>query len=413
MIRDIALAYGDDPILRQRLRPHQLRALEDIATCGTAALGVHVERCDHCGDTRLKPNTCGNRACPHCQGKERAEWVQARMDELLPCGYFHAVLTLPPTLRTMAQVHQAVVLRCLIQAACDAIQRLCRNPRHLGGEVGLLALLHTWRRDLGWHPHVHLLVTAGAWDPKHQRWIPAKNYGRQRRAFLLPAQLLGTCFQRRLRRLLLEAYDNGDFEDAALPELTSRSNLARLLAQTLTKPAVLRIEPPFAGPQTLLKYLGAYINRSAISPKRIHNFDRDAGTVTYTWSTNAQPDITRTATINAVDFLLRFAQHLLPPGIQRIRYRGLWHPSQRTTTLQAARHALQASPPTTESQPPPLTTPTPANITGDQCPQCGIGHYQRLPGPHQRPSRHARRTRLAAIRAEIRNQTPGNAYIPA
>lgn len=177
MIRDIALAHGDDPGLRARLRPDQVRALEAIAACGTAAMGLHDEVCDHCGDVRRVPNTCGNRSCPHCQGRVRAAWVEARTDELLPVGYFHVVMTLPPELRALAKACPVVVLGALMQSASDAIDHLCRSPRHLGGEVGQLVVLHTWKRDLGWHPHVHLIVTAGGWDAAHQRWIPARRYG--------------------------------------------------------------------------------------------------------------------------------------------------------------------------------------------------------------------------------------------
>lgn len=412
MIRDIALAHGDDPQLRQHLRPYQLHALEEIATCGTAAAGLHVERCDHCGEPRMQPNTCGHRSCPHCQGKERAEWVQARTNELLACGYFHAVLTLPPDLRAMAKAHPVAVLGCLMRAASDAIDHLCRDPRHLGAEVGQLAMLHTWRRDLGWHPHVHLLITGGGWDAAGQRWIPAKRYGRRRRSFLLPAQVLGTCFLRRLRRLLLDAYDAGDFAQSTLPELASRQDLAQLLTTVVARRAVLRIEPPFAGPQTLLKYLGAYINRSAISPKRILAHDPAAGTVTYTWTTNAQPDLAHTATLGAVDFLQRFTQHILPPGFHRIRYRGLWHPSKRQTALAQAQASLQGARP---PEPPPDPAPPPESsltpeITGERCPHCGIGHYQRIAGIRERLSLAERRARLAAIRTERRCQIPGDAH---
>jgi hypothetical protein len=414
VIRDIALAHGDDPALRQRLRPYQLRALEEIATCGTAAAGLHVERCDHCGDIRMRPNTCGNRSCPHCQGQERAAWVQERTAELLPCGYVHAVLTLPPLLRALAKAHPAVGLGCLMRAASDAIDRLCRDPRHLGAQVGQLAVLHTWRRDLAWHPHVHVLVTAGGWDAQRSAWIPAKLYGAADRAFLLPAKLLGACFQQRLRRLLLDAYDRGDFGETVLPELASRRALTRLLARMLETPAVLRIQPPFAGPDTVLKYLGAYINRCAISPTRILAYDHDAGTVAYAWTTNAEPRATRNATITAVAFLERFAQHILPTGFHRIRFRGLWHPSQRATTLADARAALarhQAAPPPRDPDPPrPLAT---ATFVGDPCPHCRIGHYSRLPGPRERLTRSERRRRLQAIRAELREQTPENQPMPA
>ena len=158
MIRDLVLDHGADPRLAG-LRAYQRHALAAIASCGTVAAGVHREACDHCGDRRMVPNTCGHRSCPHCQARERAAWVEARTAELLPCGYFHAVLTLPPELRAAAAAFPAVVLGALMRAASDAIDRLGRDPRILGAEVGQLAILHTWTRDLRWHPHVHVIVT--------------------------------------------------------------------------------------------------------------------------------------------------------------------------------------------------------------------------------------------------------------
>jgi hypothetical protein len=171
MIRDIARDHGADPALAG-LRPYQGYALEAIASCGTAAAGLHVEDCDHCGDRRLVPNTCGNRSCPHCQARQRAEWVADRTDELLPCSYFHVVLTLPPGLRGLACAFPQVVLGVLMRSASDAIDQQARSPRFLGAEVGQLAILHTWTRDLRWHPHVHAMVTAGGVGgaPDNPRW---------------------------------------------------------------------------------------------------------------------------------------------------------------------------------------------------------------------------------------------------
>ncbi len=415
MIGAIALAHGDDPALRVRLQPYQARALDDIAACGTPACGMHAQICDQCGDRRLAPNTCGNRSCPHCQGRERAQWVTARTQELLPCGYFHAVLTLPGELRGLAYGHPRVVLGALMRAASDAIDHLCRDARLLGGEVGQLGVLHTWKRDLGWHPHVHVIVTAGGWDAARQRWIPARRYGRQRRAFLLPVDLLRTAFQRRLRRLLLDAYDAGDFGAEAgdvSPELVSCAALRSHLDRVCAKPWVIRIEPPFGGPQQLLKYLGAYVNRVAISPKRILAHDRDAGTVTFTWTTNAAPGQPQQATLSAAAFLQRFAQHILPPRFQRIRFRGIWSTAHRATKLHAVQRALGVTPPPAPA--PPLPPPPPGEHA--RCLVCGRGHYHRQPGPCPRPPPGERRRLLRLLRQDLRSgrtPTPGSATTAA
>jgi hypothetical protein len=383
VIRDLLLAHGDDPALG-RLRPYQRHALAAIASCGTVAAGVHREACDHCGDRRMVPNTCGHRGCPHCQARERAAWVEARTAELLPCGYFHAVLTLPPELRAAAAAFPTAVLGALMRAASDAIDRLGRDPRFLGAEVGQLAVLHTWTRDLRWHPHVHVIVTAGGWDAQRQRWIPAKTYGRERRAFLMPVDVLKAAFAGRLRSLLLREARAGAFGDGGgLPELRDADALARHLAAAMQRPWVIRIEPPFGGPRQLLKYLGAYVNRTAVSPKRV-TYDHAAGTATLTWSANATPGQVQTTTMPAREFILRFAQHILPPGFQRIRFRGLWSTAHRSTKLDAARPAAAADPTARPDPEPPAPSTEPRR---DRCPVCGQGHYQRLPGrcPRLRP----------------------------
>lgn len=395
MIRDLLLDHGAGPGLGH-LREYQRKALEAIAACGTVAAGLHWESCDHCGDHRLVPNTCGHRSCPHCQARERAAWVEARTSELLPCGYFHVVLTLPPELRGAAAAFPAVVLGALMRAASDAIDWIGRDVRFLGAEVGQLAILHTWTRDLRWHPHVHVIVTAGGWDAQRQRWIPAKTYGRQRRAFLMPVDVLRAAFARRLRTLLLREARAGAFGDGGgRRELASADALARHLAAAMKRPWVIRIEPPFGGPRQLLKYLGAYVNRTAVSPKRVA-YDRAAGTATLTWRANATPDQEQTTTLPAAEFIAHFAQHLLPPRFQRIRFRGLWSTAHRAAKLDVARAAMTAKQPAGPGPEPPSEAVEPKR---DPCPVCGIGHYHRVPGPCPRPPPRERRRLLALIRS--------------
>jgi hypothetical protein len=413
MIGAIAFDHGDDPALVGRLTHYQRTTLEDIAACGTPACGLHEEVCDTCGDRRQVPNTCGNRSCPHCQGRQRAAWVSARMGELLLCSYFHVVLTLPSELRDLAKAYPRVILNALLVAAGDAIQALCRNPKHLGAEVGMLEVLHTWRRDLGYHPHVHIIVTAGGWDDQHQRWIPARRYGPNKRQFLLPVDPLRAAFKHRLTRLILDAYDDGKFTDGAdsFPVLASRVALAKHLKKIQGKTWCIRIEPPFGGPSQLLKYLGAYVNRVAISPQRITAYDPEAGTVTYTWCTNAEPDQTKQATIPAVEFLRRFAQHILPPGFQRIRFRGLWCTAHRTTKLKRVQAILGTHPIIEPEEPSP--PPPPPEDDPTFCHVCGKGHYQRIGQPYPRPCRSDRRKTLRELRKSKRTPTPTEATTPA
>jgi len=418
MIRDIALDHGDDPILRTHLRPDQIRTLGRIATCGTPAAGLHQEACDTCGDVRMRPNTCGSRCCPHGQGRARADWVTARTQELLPCSYFHVVLTLPPALRALAMAFPGVVLGALMTAAGDAIDYLCRKNDFLGATVGQLAVLHTWRRDLGVHPHVHVIVTAGGWNEQRQVWVAARRHGPAKTPFLLPVDVLLATFQRRLRRLLLRAYARGSFVEGpheAFAMLATTATFTGALNHMCATRGVARIEPPFGGPQQLLKYLGAYVNRVAISPARVTAYDPATGLVTYTWATNAAPDVICTATIPAVAFLHRFAQHILPPGFQRIRFRGLWCTAHRATKLHVAQQWFATHRPQMLPPPAPPTVPSERPLADDpcRCTTCGLGRWRLVPGTWQRPTTAERRRLLEQQRRDRRTQTPVEATIPA
>ncbi len=401
MIRDILFHHGDDPRALGRLHQWQRDALEDIAACGTEACGLHRETCDQCGEKRYVANTCSNRNCPHCQGGARAKWVAARERELLPgIGYFHAVFTLPSELAALARACPSVVLDCQLKASADAILHLCRDRRHLGAEVGIVEVLHTWTRDLRWHPHVHQIVTAGGWDGT--RWVDARRYGKQGREFLLPAAVLIVAYQQRLRRLLLRRYD--DFDPAlaaAFPCLATRKAFAGFLNTQMQQRWCLRIEPPFASAGVLLRYLGAYVNRVAIAPSRIVAHDPTAndglGSVTWRWCPASKPGQWQTRTTTGVDFVQRFAQHILPPRLVRIRFRGLWATAHRRTKLDAARDWLRRRRPAApESKPAPRPTP------GDRtCPNCG-GTFVRSPGPNPRPPRGERRRTLVRLRSWVR-----------
>lgn len=424
MIGAIARAHGDAPALVARLQPYQRRALDDIAACATPACGMHTEACDACGDTRLAPNTCGNRACPHCQGADRAAWVANRAQELLPgVGFFHAVFTVPPAISRLARPFPRVVLDAMLRASADAVLVLCHDPDRLGAEVGLVEVLHTWTRDLRWHPHVHQIVTAGGWDDANHRWVEATRSGVSARPFLLPLPVLRAAYQQRLMRYLLDAYERGDFGDTTVAELASLPVFRQHLAALARGQWCIRIEPPFGSPEILLKYLGAYINRVAISPRRIIAHDPaanvGAGSVTWTYATNAEPDRPQTRVATGIDFLAAFAQHILPPRLVRIRFRGLWCTAHRRTKLDRARAWLlaqvpQAPPdPPTTPPPPPAADQPPAPDPRRRCTTCGLGSYQRLPGPCPRPSRHERRLRLTTLRAQERAAAPAEGHATA
>lgn len=417
MIGRVAFHHADDPRLRARLTDHQWKALADMAACGTEACGLHREVCDACGSKRLVPNTCGNRSCPHCQGGEREAWVAARLGEVLPCTYFHGVYTIPRELSALAKVFP-IILHLLMQAASDVTIRVGRDPDVLGAEVGVLMVLHTWRRDMDWHPHVHLVITAGGWDAIHQRWIAAKCYGVQKTPFFAPVDVLRAAFKQRLLQLIHNAFAGGELDSAVLttvfPAYATTVGMRTFLADLDKKDWCIRIEPPFGGPQQLMKYLGAYINRVAISPKRV-SYDAEQETVTWTYSTNAEPNTPRSRSAPAVAFLEKFAQHVLPPRFVRIRFSGIWATAHRATKLNCARAWLLAHVTDPQLAPPSIPDPAQAEDAAApipeayRCPMCGRGRYRRVPGPSPRPAFTQRQVALAALRLQARSHVPAEA----
>lgn len=417
LLRRLMQDYAAAPNRRPGMADHQHAALLDIAACQTAACGLHDEVCDHCGDRRQVPNTCGNRACPLCQAGARARWVAERDAELLPVSYAHIVFTLPSELRALIHAFPRVLLGVLMRAAADAVTWMAAQTRHLDAEVGIISVLHTWKRDLAWHPHVHLLVTAGGWQATTGRWIDSPLPRRRgRRGFFLPIDPLRAAFQRRFRRLVLRAQAAGAFDRdpdlaAIFPCLASAGALRRQLDGLLARRWVLRIEPPSGSPEILLRYLGRYINRVAISPGRIHAYD--GASVTFDGKGQR-------FTVPTDTFIQRFAQHVLPPGFVRIRFSGLWATRHRGAKLSAARNWLAAN---GRRRPPPEAVPTgtvsarcsasrpPQPPPGDPCQLCGLGVYRRQPGGH-RPRR-VERQRLLRLMLADRTPTPGPANIPA
>jgi hypothetical protein len=198
-LADIVRAHGDVYRRTHRLAPVQQTALRAIATCRTAALGGHTETCDRCGATRQAYNSCRNRHCPKCQYAAQAAWLEARQAELLPIPYFHVVFTLPHALNPLAQGNPRVLYAALFRAAADTLLTFGQDPRHLGGTIGVTAILHTWGQNLSQHLHLHCVVTGGALAPAGTRWIAAKE------GFLFPVRALSVVFRAKYLAALQQA----------------------------------------------------------------------------------------------------------------------------------------------------------------------------------------------------------------
>jgi hypothetical protein len=364
-LADIVRAHGDSYRHTHRLARVQTLALRAIVACRTALLGGHRETCDHCGATRLTYNSCRNRHCPTCQSQASARWIEARRSELLPIPYFHVVFTLPHALNALAQGNSRVIYRLLFRAAADTLLTFGRDPRHLGGTIGVTAILHTWSQTLSQHLHVHCLVTGGALSRDRARWI------RGRATFLFPVEALSVVFRAKYLAGLQHAFHAGQLTFAAgTAPLADTHDFAALLTQLRATPWVVYAKPPFGGPAQVLRYLGRYTHRTAISNGRLISLV--AGVVAFRWKDYADRGRTKVMALGLDEFLRRFLLHVLPRGFVRIRHFGLLANAQRRVTIASARQLLGTTIPTTSSDDDVRST----DADRTRCPICRHGHWQ-------------------------------------
>jgi Putative transposase/Transposase zinc-binding domain len=364
---DVVRAHG---AAYQRAHPlchAQRRALRAIATCRTAALGGHRAACPACGAERITDNSCRNRHCPKCQRVATERWLAARRREVLPIPYFHVVFTLPHALNPLAQSHPRLLYRLLFHAAASTLTRFGRDPRHLGGELGVTAVLHTWGQTLTPHVHVHCVVTGGALAPDGTRWIPA------RPGFLFPVRALAKVFRGRYLAGLQRAFDQGELHvTGGLAVLAEPAAFTAWLAELRQQAWVVYGKPPFAGPEHVLAYLGRYTHRVAISNERLVALAD--GRVRFRWRDSADGDRVKVMELEADEFLRRFLLHVVPDGFVRIRHFGLLANRRRAAALAQCRALLaQPAPP---AGPPESARALMRRLTGidiERCPSCQQG----------------------------------------
>jgi hypothetical protein len=344
----------------------QCRVMGAIETCRSAALGGHAEQCNGCGQLRIAYNSCRNRHCPKCQGLARAQWLADRQSELLPVAYFHVVFTVPAPIAQIALHNKTVVYGILFTAAAETLRIIAADPKHLGAEIGLVAVLHTWGQNLHHHPHVHCVVPGGGPSADRTRWIGC------RPGFFLPVKALSRLYRRLFLTRLQAAFDAGQlrfFGDLA--SLATPAMFAARLRPLRTLRWVVYAKRPFGGPEQVLDYLGRYTHRVAIANSRLLSLAE--GRVSFRWKDYRHHDKQKVMTLGADEFIRRFLLHVLPDGFHRIRHYGYLANGQRAAKLADCRRLLAVPEP---------APPAPAadyreryqQLTGrslDLCPNCG------------------------------------------
>jgi Putative transposase/Transposase zinc-binding domain len=323
---------------RQRLLPSHRAAVGAILSCRTPQRGGQVYGCRHCPHVHFAYHSCHHRACPKCGHAQATDWIARQQIKLLPVPYFLVGFTVPQALRGFIRSHQKLMYGLMFSESSATLQEIAAHPRYLGAELGMLGVLHTWGRQLIYHPHLHYVVPGAGLTPDGLRWLRVKD-----RDYFLTQSVLARRFRNRLR-LRLEAEHQDLLKQ--IPALVWRQNW------------VVDVAPVGSG-HAVLKYLSAYVYRTALSSQRIVADDERGVTFTYRDSQDNQWKLT---TVSGEEFLRRFLQHILPRGFQRVRYFGWSAPAAKARWQRILALLDWSLPPL----PPPTPTPVPT------CPKCQV-----------------------------------------
>lgn len=314
---------------------NQLKVMSAIERCRSAEMGGHRLACTSCGQIQIAYNSCRNRHCPKCQASAAKRWLEARQADLLPVPYYHVVFTLPEPIRSMAYQNKAVIYNLLFQAASEALRTIAKDPKHLGAQIGMTMVLHTWGSALIHHPHVHCVVPGGGFSADGQHWIACKS------GFFLPVTVLSRVFRRLFLDKLRAAKQAGLLEFYGQQQDLNDTRYFEMVCDPLRHIGwVIYTKPPFAGPAAVLAYLSRYTHRVAIANSRLLHFD-DQG-VTFKWKDYRQhgPTKHKTMTLNTSEFIRRFLLHVLPRGFHRIRHYGFFANTVKEQKLVLVRRLL-------------------------------------------------------------------------
>lgn len=311
----------------------QLRTLDAIKRCRTSALGAHVDGCTQCGHLRISYNSCRNRHCPKCQGAQREQWIMAREQELLPVPYFHVVFTLPDLLNPLCLHKGRQVYNLLFQTAWSVLLSFGGDHKWLGARPGMIAILHTWGQTLSLHPHLHCIVPAGGLTHAG-KWKMAKSKGK----YLFPVKALSKVFRARfIQALKLQL--PGSLE----PDL---------VGALYKKDWIVYAKRPFNGPSTVIEYLGRYTHKIAISNHRLTGISN--GQVSFRYKDYRQGSVNKIMTLDGLEFIRRYAMHILPKGFVRIRHYGILSSTTKYQNAEIIKEQLPEAPIILSSRPKPV-----------------------------------------------------------
>lgn len=349
----------------------QFRVIRAVEVCRTAELGGHVDQCDHCEHQVISYNSCRNRHCPKCQSLATDEWLKARSADILPVDYYHIVFTVPDAIAKIMLQNKKVMFSILFRAVSETLRTVAADPKHLGAEIGFMAILHTWGQNLMFHPHIHCVVPGGGLSDNKENWVHCND------GFFLPIRVLSRLFRGKFLSLMRKAVDQGKIQfHGSLEHLKDPEHFNRILNVCYRMEWVVYSKSPFGGPEKVLEYLARYTYKIAISNHRLLKLEGDQ--VSFHYRDYSNGNRLRIMTLYVLEFIRRFLMHVLPPGFTRIRYYGFLGNRYRAQKLQLCRELLNANPPEKKHSTQSLDwKDCYEKVTGlpvDLCPFCQKGH---------------------------------------
>lgn len=293
---------------------HVQKVLQRLKNCRTASMGFHLYRCNDadCGHLKYQYHSCRDRHCPNCGAVKKQEWIESRLQELLPIKYYHVVFTLPHELNSLVMGHRALLFKLLFEASSQTLLSFAKDPQYLGAIPGIISVLHTWGQSLSFHPHIHCIVSGGG-ITTNTEWQDAKknNY-----RFLFPIKAMSIVFKTKfLQALQLMIVDKA----ITLPV---GSDAKVLIDHLYSKDWVVYAKAPFGGPHAVIEYLGRYTHKVAISNHRIIAIDDKNNTISFDYKDYADGNKKKQMVLDSKEFIRRFTQHILPKGFTKIRTYG-------------------------------------------------------------------------------------------
>ena len=315
-LQQVIELHGENYSKIRKLPSNILKALYSIKDCRTAALGGHAYECDECGETKISYNSCRNRHCPKCQMYAKEMWIYERSKSLLPTDYFHMVFTVPEQLNPLILFNQKEMYSILFKAVSETLLELSKDKKYLNADIGFTTILHTWGQNLMNHPHVHCIVPGGGLSLDQSKWIKSK------KKFFIPVKVLSRKFRGKFLYYLNKLYvDNKLKFPNNISELNSKNIYNEFKDSLYKKEWIVYSKPPFSSAEYVLKYLGRYTHRVAISDNRIVKVDKD--NVVFKWRDYRDKNKEKIMSLKAEEFIRRFTMHILPDRFVKIRHYGI------------------------------------------------------------------------------------------